>query len=189
VRIDYLTLFQGILPIDQLRDHVPCINLMVQHIPVHVLEAKYGLVLQQESQLTCEQLLGAYGVLRGFMTSGGRPDQARAARLLLKDYVAGRLLYCEAPPGTDQSSYHTHPREVRRVFKDEKEKELEARRLQHIRKTKEEEINAETFATMSLGAHVRGKAKLEGRLSDKKKRKTKARNLYEHLDPKRHGHV
>ena len=98
------------------------------------------------------------------------------------------------------------------MFKDEKEKELEARRLQHIRsaltlpfgaylvkyyeyhqcflrKTKEEEINAETFATMSLGAHVRGKAKLEGRLSDKKKRKTKARNLYEHLDPKRHGHV
>ena len=37
---------------------------MVQHVPVHVLEAKYGLVLQQESQLTCEQLLGAYGVLR-----------------------------------------------------------------------------------------------------------------------------
>jgi len=180
---------QGILPIDQLRDHVPCINLMIEHVPVHVLEAKYGLVLQQDSQLTCEQLLGAYGVLRGFMTSGGRPDQARAARLLLKDYVGGRLLYCEAPPGLDQAAYHTHPREVRRVFKDEKEKELEARRLQHIRKTKEEEINAETFATMSLGAHVRGKAKLEGRLSDKKKRKTKARNLYEHLDPKRHGHV
>jgi len=180
---------QGILPIDQLRDHVPCINLMIQHIPVHVLEAKYGMVLQQETQLTCEQLLGAYGVLRGFMTSGGRPDQARAARLLLKDYVAGRLLYCEAPPGADQATYHTHPFEVKRVFKDEKLKELEARRLQHIRKTKEEEINSETFATMSLGAHVRGKAKLEGRLSDKKKRKMKARNLYEHLDPKRHGHV
>ena len=37
---------------------------MIQHVPVHVLEAKYGLVLQQESRLTCEQLLGAYGVLR-----------------------------------------------------------------------------------------------------------------------------
>ena len=132
---------------------------MIQHIPVHVLEAKYGMVLQQETQLTCEQLLGAYGVLRwvnystfeiyeiarGFMTSGGRPDQARAARLLLKDYVAGRwisatshcltaqlfyrthlmfdlgndgnkiqnrLLYCEAPPGADQSTFHTHPFEV-----------------------------------------------------------------------------
>ena len=61
--------FQGILPIDQLRDHVPCINLMIQHMPVHVLEAKYGLVLQQESQLTCEQLLGAYGVLRQVIIS------------------------------------------------------------------------------------------------------------------------
>ena len=122
MRIDYLTLFQGILPIDQLRDHVPCINLMVQHIPVHVLEAKYGLVLQQESQLTCEQLLGAYGVLRqviyehikvfktltpsfrGFMTSGGRPDQARAARLLLKDYVAGRWKLIETLCNPMQSS-------------------------------------------------------------------------------------
>ena len=39
---------------------------MIEHVPVHVLEAKYGLVLQQESQLTFEQLLGAYayGVLR-----------------------------------------------------------------------------------------------------------------------------
>ena len=63
-----LVKFQGILPIDQLRDHVPCINLMVQHVPVHVLEAKYGLVLQQDSQLTCEQLLGAYGVLRQVIT-------------------------------------------------------------------------------------------------------------------------
>ena len=62
-----------------------------------------------------------------------------------------RLLYCEAPPGADQATYHTHPFEVedlkqptfngffinyfqvKRVFKDEKSKELEARRLQHIR--------------------------------------------------------
>ena len=42
---------------------------MIQHMPVHVLEAKYGLVLQQESQLTCEQLLGAYGVLRQVIIS------------------------------------------------------------------------------------------------------------------------
>ena len=29
----------GILPIDQLRDHVPSVNLMLQNIPTHVLEA------------------------------------------------------------------------------------------------------------------------------------------------------
>jgi len=179
---------QGILPIDQLRDHVPVINLLLEHIPGHVLESKYGLVLQ-EGKITCEQILGAYGVLRGFMTSGGRPDMARAARLILKDYVAGKLLYAECPPAGNQAVYHTHPVEVKRVFKDEKEKEVEARRLQHIRKTKEEEINSETFAKITLGAHVRGKPKNEGRFSDKGKRKMKARNMYEHLDPKRHGHV
>ena len=64
--------------------------------------------------------------------------------------IPNRLLYCEAPPGVDQATYHTHPFEVKdleqltssefnnyfqvkRVFKDEKSKELEARRLQHIR--------------------------------------------------------
>ena len=64
--------------------------------------------------------------------------------------IQNRLLYCEAPPGADQATYHTHPFEVeeldqltfsdfinyfqvKRVFKDEKLKELEARRLQHIR--------------------------------------------------------
>ena len=37
----------GILPVDQLRDHVPSVNLMLQYIPTHVLEYKYGLVLPQ----------------------------------------------------------------------------------------------------------------------------------------------
>merc|ERR1719430_353582 len=109
---------------------------------------------------------------------------ARAARLILIDYVAGKLLFAEAPPGWNQDGYHKHSLEVKRVFKDENEKELEARRLQHIRKkTREEEINAETFAKISLGVHVKGKSKLEGRFSDKGKRKMKARNMYEHLDP------
>ena len=42
---------------------------------------------------------------------------------------------------------------------------------------------------MSLGPHTRGNSKLEGRLSDKKKKKVKARVQYKELDPKRHGHV
>lgn len=107
---------QGILPIDQLRDHVPVITLLLTFIPPHVLESKYGLVLPREdgvhAQLSSEQLLTAYGTLRGFMTSGGRPDQSRAARIILKDYVSGKLLFCEAPPGVDQEGFHQHKMEV-----------------------------------------------------------------------------
>jgi len=183
---------QGILPIDQLRDHVPAINLLLTFIPPHVLESKYGLVLPREGgshvNLSSEQLLTAYGTLRGFMTAGGRPDQSRAARIVLKDYVNGKLLFCEAPPGFDQESYHVHKLEVRRVWKDELDRQNEARRLQQIRKTKTEEIDNTFFAGMSLGAHVKGNKKLEGRLSDKNKSKKKTRIVYKDLDPKRHGH-
>lgn len=43
------------------------------------------------------------------MTANGQPDNARSARYVLKDYVNGKLLYCLAPPGVDQSEYHTWP--------------------------------------------------------------------------------
>jgi len=184
---------QGILPIDQLRDHVPVITLLLTFIPPHVLESKYGLVLPREdgvhAQLSSEQLLTAYGTLRGFMTSGGRPDQSRAARIILKDYVAGKLLFCEAPPGVDQEGFHQHKMEIRRIWKDDADQQTEARRLQQVRRTKTEEIDNNFFAGMSLGAHVKGNKKLAGRLSDKNKSKKKTRIVYKDLDPKRHGHV
>ena len=64
---------QGILPIDQLRDHVPAINLLLSHVPPHVFEARYGLVLPRSEgsfvKVTSEKLLTAYGTLRGFMTA------------------------------------------------------------------------------------------------------------------------
>ena len=63
-------------------------------------------MLPSGEAVTSERLLTSYGTLRGFMTAGGRPDQARAARILLKDYVGGKLLYCEAPPGVIQDDFH-----------------------------------------------------------------------------------
>merc|ERR1719300_1954997 len=180
---------QGILPIDQLRDHVPVVSLLVNRIPAHVMEAKYGLVLPRGSEVTSERLLTAYGTLRGFMTAGGRPDQARGARIILKDYVGGKLLYCEAPPGVEQEEFHQFEVETRRVWKAESHQETEARRLQHqVNRTKQEEIDSNFFSGMSMGAHVKSKKKLEGRLSDKNKRKGKAKKIYAELDPKRHGH-
>ena len=91
---------------------MPVVSLLVSRVPGHVLEAKYGLVLPSGEAVTSERLLTAYGTLRGFMTAGGRPDQARAARILLKDYVGGKLLYCEAPPGVIQDDFHQFSVEV-----------------------------------------------------------------------------
>jgi large subunit GTPase 1 len=43
------------------------------------------------------------------MTQNGQPDNPRAARYILKDFVKGKLLYCHAPTGHDQSQYHMFP--------------------------------------------------------------------------------
>lgn len=43
------------------------------------------------------------------MTANGQPDQARASRYVLKDYVNGRLLYCHAPPNVTQKEFHKYP--------------------------------------------------------------------------------
>uniref|UniRef100_A0A668W599 Large subunit GTPase 1 homolog n=1 Tax=Oreochromis aureus TaxID=47969 RepID=A0A668W599_OREAU len=94
----------GILPIDQMRDHVP-IGHICQTIPRHVLEGTYGINIirpredeDPDRPPTAEELLMAYGYMRGFMTSHGQPDQSRSARYVLKDYVSGKLLYCHSPP-------------------------------------------------------------------------------------------
>ncbi|XP_063235188.1 large subunit GTPase 1 homolog [Bacillus rossius redtenbacheri] len=106
----------GILPVDQMRDHVPPVTLVASLVPRHVLEARYGLMLPAPPEgedparpPTAEELLNAHAFNRGFMTQNGLPDNPRSARYVLKDFVSGKLLYCHAPPGCNQASYHAFP--------------------------------------------------------------------------------
>lgn len=96
----------GVLPIDQLREFTGPATLVAQRIPKPYLEAIYGINIHTRpieeggtGKPTGEELLRAYARHRGFMTQGlGQPDQSRAARYVLKDYVNGKLLYCSPPP-------------------------------------------------------------------------------------------
>ncbi|KAF4801776.1 Large subunit GTPase 1 like protein [Turdus rufiventris] len=89
-----------------------------QHIPRNILEATYGINIirpredeDPDRKPTAEELLTAYGYMRGFMTAHGQPDQPRSARYVLKDYVSGKLLYCHPPPGIDPNDFqHQHQR-------------------------------------------------------------------------------
>ena len=49
---------------------------------------------------TSAELLRAIALARGWVVGNGLPDEARAGRLLLKDYTSGKLVYCEQPPNT-----------------------------------------------------------------------------------------
>lgn len=97
----------GVLPIDQLREHIPPTSLVCQRIPKFFLEAVYGIHIQIQSKEdggngeypTARELLNAYARARGFMTQGfGSADEPRASRYILKDYVNGKLLYINPPP-------------------------------------------------------------------------------------------
>lgn len=96
----------GILPIDQLREFTGPAGLVCQRIPQAFLEAVYGIRIHTRpleeggtGVPTAEELLVAYAVARGFTKTGqGQPDESRAARYILKDYVNGKLLFCQPPP-------------------------------------------------------------------------------------------
>lgn len=97
----------GVLPIDQLREHIPPVSLVCQRIPKFYLEAVYGIHIPIQSRSdggngiypTARELLNAYARARGYMTQGfGSADESRASRYILKDYVNGKLLYINPPP-------------------------------------------------------------------------------------------
>ncbi|KAK7534309.1 nucleolar GTP-binding protein 2 [Phyllosticta citribraziliensis] len=97
----------GVLPIDQLREFTGPAGLVAHRIPHAFLEAIYGMKINiravEEGGTgipTASELLAAYASARGFCTTGshGQPDESRAARYVLKDYVNGKLLYCHPPP-------------------------------------------------------------------------------------------
>ena len=96
----------GVLPIDQLREFTGPVGLVVQRVPQPFLEAVYGIKIHirppEEGGTgtpTASELLRAYARARGFATTGqGQPDESRAARYILKDYVSGKLLFCHPPP-------------------------------------------------------------------------------------------
>ena len=95
----------GILVIDQLREWVKPIELIMNIIPTDILEKTYGVVLENQDSsglynpITAHTLLSSVAKARGFMTSlHGNPDESRAARIILKDFVKGKLCFCYPPP-------------------------------------------------------------------------------------------
>ncbi|KAI9677488.1 MAG: hypothetical protein M1817_006442 [Caeruleum heppii] len=110
----------GILPIDQLREFTGPAGLVAQRIPQSFVEAVYGIKIHtrplEEGGTgipTAEELLIAYAKARGFTKTGqGQPDESRAARYVLKDYVKGKLLFCHPPPTEPPIDPHQFNREL-----------------------------------------------------------------------------
>ena len=99
----------GVLPIDQQREFTGPSGLVAKRIPKHFMENVYGVKIPirpiEEGGTgvpTASEILRAYARARGFSTSGlGQPDESRAARYILKDFVNGKLLFVHPPPSPE----------------------------------------------------------------------------------------
>ncbi|CAJ1979089.1 unnamed protein product [Sphenostylis stenocarpa] len=97
----------GVLPIDRMTEHRESVQVVADRVPRHVIEEIYKIRLPKpkpyESQSRpplASELLRTYCASRGYVASSGLPDETRATRQILKDYIDGKLPHYEMPPGT-----------------------------------------------------------------------------------------
>jgi len=110
----------GVYPIAQMRDHWPVVALVCARVPRDVLNAHYGIRVPEPTDQDLrekgwtdkrlpppsgEELLGTYCIARSMLApASGVPDYQRAARVVVKDYSEGKLLYCHSPPPAEEKS-------------------------------------------------------------------------------------
>lgn len=110
----------GVLSIDTMRgDYITAVSLIAQRIPAGTLEGVYGLrfasnrdegvfeegeVTERDGYVGGACLLDTHARARGFMSDHNKADQSRSARVLLKDFVNGRIIYVHGPPGEEGES-------------------------------------------------------------------------------------
>lgn len=102
----YEMIASGVLPIDRLTERREAVQVVANRVPRSVIESVYKITLPKpkpyESQSRpplAAEFLRAYCASRGYVASSGLPDETRASRQILKNYIDGKLPHFEMPPG------------------------------------------------------------------------------------------
>lgn len=102
----YEMIASGVLPIDRMTEHREAVQVVANRVPRHVIEDVYKINLPkpkpyepQSRPPLASEFLRTYCASRGYVASSGLPDETRAARQILKDYIDGKLPHYEMPPG------------------------------------------------------------------------------------------
>lgn len=102
----YDMIASGVLPIDRMTEHRKAVQVVANRVPRHVIENVYKINLPrpkpyepQSRPPLATELLRTYCASRGYVASSGLPDETRAARQILKDFLHGKLPHYQMPPG------------------------------------------------------------------------------------------
>eukprot|EP00826_Nyctotherus_ovalis_P030938 TRINITY_DN2470_c0_g1_i18.p1 TRINITY_DN2470_c0_g1~~TRINITY_DN2470_c0_g1_i18.p1 ORF type:complete len:605 (+),score=184.01 TRINITY_DN2470_c0_g1_i18:77-1891(+) len=98
----------GVISIDHGTDFDTPMILVVQRISRKILEEVYNIKLPEEDvHMSPTMFLTILARERGYVTGSGNPDTKKTAKMVLKDYVNGKLLYCHLRPDYDGSKHGT----------------------------------------------------------------------------------
>ena len=96
-------LVNGIYPIDTLSDIYNPIQIIINQIPSKILANFYKIILPDI--YSAKQFLQIIAKKRGFYTGNGLPEEAKTAKLILRDYTSGKLLYCHLRPDYSEEKF------------------------------------------------------------------------------------
>jgi len=101
------------MPIDDLRECFSPVRLIIMKVGLETVLSFYDCAAAVQearkrsgdpSMDDTHALLAALAMVRGHVLNWKVPDENWAARKVLRDYVAGRLLHCEPPPAANQAA-------------------------------------------------------------------------------------
>ncbi|KAK0425776.1 hypothetical protein QR680_009379 [Steinernema hermaphroditum] len=189
-------LLNGILPADQMRDHFGPIDLLSMRVKRSAFEKVYSVTLPKpanhedpDKPPSAHEVLTSIAFMRGFMSANGVPDCSRAARMIIKDVVNGKLNWASAPPDYDQDEYDKLSCAHYRIIGTQKGQsslaQLEKRHLLEGDNVKSNSLDKGFFSLGRSGIHVKQVFPTVPDIDSKKHRKgkkMKLRNVYGHLD-------
>ena len=114
-------LVNGIYPIDTISEIYNPIQIIINLIPSKILSNFYKVNLPDI--YSAKQFLQIIAKKRGFYTGNGLPEEAKTAKLILRDYTSGKLLFCHLRPDFSQEKYGKIPQYENNIELTKEEKE------------------------------------------------------------------
>lgn len=90
----------GVLPIQNIREYIQPVSLVLSRVPKHVIELFYKIKLpkRNSTKYTTNTFLSIFALKKGWITGSSNPAIAQAAKQVLKDYTTGCIVFCHCRP-------------------------------------------------------------------------------------------
>ena len=137
----------GVLPIHSLIGHIDPVLYMLEIVPIELIRRIYRLpvihIKDNAEVIDARDLLQIYSATRGYHTGSGIPNEARAAKIILSDYVTGKIPHFEL-----SKEYKEETKAIYQSIMDEYGDEVD---VMPFKNTKKEDLISEAKLNMMDG--------------------------------------